>query len=89
MGMTLLWCDLPHGTFGPNGSCLALRKSNQKVPKNVWFSGLEKMFTFEIGNTSGCGRLMANRDYWGLMGIYFHAISLSWGLMEIIGDYWG
>ena len=24
MGMTLLWSDLPHGTFSPNGSCLAL-----------------------------------------------------------------
>ncbi len=31
---------------------------------------------------TGCGRLMANGDYWGLMGIYFHPINLN-------GDYWG
>ncbi len=31
---------------------------------------------------SGCGRLMANGDYWGLMGICFHPINLN-------GDYWG
>ena len=31
---------------------------------------------------AGCGRLMANGDYWGLMGIYFHSINLN-------GDYWG
>ncbi len=32
---------------------------------------------------------MANGDYWGLMGIYFHAINLSWGLVGINVDYWG
>ena len=32
---------------------------------------------------------MANGDYWELMGIYFHAINLSWGLIGINGDYWG
>ena len=37
-------------------------------------------------HVSGCGRLMANGDYWGLMGIYFHVINPSWGLMGIIGD---
>ncbi len=40
----------------------------------------------DIPQISGCNRLMANGDYWGLMGIYFHAINPSWGLMGIIGD---
>ena len=35
---------------------------------------------------TGCSRLMANGDYWGLMGIYFHAINPSWGLLGIIGE---
>ena len=39
--------------------------------------------------STGCSRLMANGDYWGLMGIYFHAINPSWGLLGINGDYWG
>ncbi len=30
--------------------------------------------------------LMANGDYWGLMGIYFHPINPSWGLLGLIGD---
>ncbi len=35
---------------------------------------------------SGYGRLMADGDYWGLMGIYLAAINPIWGLMGIIGD---
>ena len=38
------------------------------------------------GNMSGDGRLMANGNYWGLMGIYLLPINPYWG---INGDYWG
>ncbi len=51
----------------------------------MWLVGPAVMYCSRCYVT-GCVRLMANGDYWGLMGIYFHAINLSWGLMGIMGD---
>ncbi len=50
-----------------------------------WALGLH-IYCFHVLST-GYGRLMADGDYWGLMGIYLAAINPQWGLMGIINPH--
>ncbi len=60
-----------------------------KIGYRHFFSHKWGKGVLESVQIAGCSRLMANGDYWGLMGIYFHPINLNgdyWGLMGVNGD---
>ncbi len=65
-----------HKQYTLSQAMLWFQSADCACATSLWrCKGFPQIFTL-----SGCGRLMANRDYWELLGIYFHPINLN-------GDY--